>query len=244
MRRAVIKGDIHTSKRDWQEFIHYDPSQFDAIFMEGRDPTDLSYRGADVMYSMFVYGYMFYRHVLHLFYEHVQPGRISMREQVEEWEVWWDYFPYFDAALPEVFEMLDDFETPLLFGLAWIIMGFTVNLLVGPIIDLIPVIGVLFAVLLGTFLVPTYFMIFVFLALDFRGNRRNRFMAREIERVARENGYQNVLIFTGQYHMKYVAQHLRNDGWQVQTVDTQSGSMKTFTGLYQWLAETLGTSGR
>jgi len=223
MVEAVIKGEVHLSKKDKQALEEYDLSRFDAVFREGYN-KNLFQRDLNTLYALFAIGHLVYGATF---------GRIYFSSEVLQANAEKKGVPYYDeidAAVHETYEMVPRWKR---LGLAvlspvWaVILVVVISLPLRWAATLFPsdfstagqVAGAVVLLLCFGFLCALGYFIMVVGEVMYS---RDEKMADEIFRISEKEDYDTVFVSVGGDHRRGIAKELEEEGWEVREETSDS----------------------
>lgn len=200
MPRAIIQGEIHTSRQD-KGLLREHASDADAIIRESMEQTFGERR--DLLYLLLFTGMKLYRNVVQrVFYV----SNDVIFEMAEEHGA---TVHRMDTDIAAWNDRTATWKKILLFG-------FAVTLTYSMIVD-IP------QRWLQAFLSPVLFVLSYFLyAAVFTIPERDELMADRIRELADEHGYETVIVSVGDAHIDGITADLEDAGWDVETHSSDS----------------------
>ncbi|MFB6187200.1 MAG: hypothetical protein ABEI86_10085 [Halobacteriaceae archaeon] len=206
--KAIVQGELHTSKSDKDNLLSTITDDVDAVFQEGRE-DHVGKEGWSLGYFLFVSGTLCVFWLISVF-----ARGPTLEEQVDV-----PFHADIDWPLPDIYEKVPNF-VKFISG----IIGGTVTAvgLYVPIFAIPPFesLAIYTTVAMKPILVMGGVLIFsgglILYEVRLMGGRDER-MAKSIEMTCQDQGYETVAVLCGEAHRSGIAEELRRRGWEVET---------------------------
>jgi len=241
MVRTIVKGEIHSSRKDKEALVQMDLSQFDAVFQEGYEKSGAEARLSAGL-ALFRIGRLVMKTTI---------GRIYYdREDVKEWvrESRTPFHDEIDAPISEHYRLVPRWKRILMLAFSPVVALVVPGLVVGVVQSIAPVliiseirlaVGLVLAFVLGFLWAMFYFMMVAGEAFEIRDD----IMSESIIDTVESQGYSTVLVSCGEKHREGIAGDLREEGWEVEERATSSSLGKLFIIAENFTANIVGLVG-
>jgi len=221
--KAVIKGEVHSSRKDKRALLDIDLSQFDAVFKEGRDNNTFN-RDISLVYALFSIGHIVFRATFGKLYVSTD----DFEQQVENEGV--DFFDDIDTDFEEVYSLISTKKRVLLLFPALIVAALPFGIFLGFVewvtvrtapsyLRLVFTVATLALILLFGFAwACAYFQ----LVLGSVTRARDEYMAENIIEIAEREGYDSIVVSCGDGHCRGISTRLEEKGWETDVRRTEN----------------------
>lgn len=211
IRKAIIQGDLHVSRRDSRALLDQHTAETDALFVEGRSDT-IQLETHAMGYLLFLIGFLIIQSLYRMsdvIYESIPGGGEWTIEDDARDEYGLEVYDEIDAELNELWGWVGKGEQVVLYILTTIFGVFVIRY---------SVIGGLFHGPVTIFIVVTFPLIFSALVIlrPKRNERREKTMVDSIIDASESEDYEEVLILCGDIHVSSISEKLREEGWEVE----------------------------
>ncbi|MCU4716800.1 hypothetical protein [Halapricum hydrolyticum] len=216
-KHAVVRGEIHVSNTDRKALFNRDLTDYKAVCMEGRSDFIRLHKDTSCYY-LYLIGH-FTLNILYRSFSVIHSTLSSDAYDVEQ-EANKHGLDFVDEIDLEIHEIYESYSSHLRKWLAVFIIGLFSFSLVGAFLnDTIIVYRIdtgipywLMTLTMGM-LVPFIYSGLLLLLGD--GRDRNEKMATEIDSLAEDKDYDEILVLVGDKHVDPVGDELENYGWEI-----------------------------
>lgn len=214
MKKAVIHGETHETRKDREAILDHNLNEFGAIFVEHREES--FEWGYSPLYLFFVIGYFIHTRVLNRIVDLAgsMMGKIKFWSNSQQLE--YNNFDYklrnseaefedsIDADIERFYKMLGrDRYIALIFPLVVALLPIYLN-----------------NQYYGLILIPFLYFASSAILVNSRG-KRDRFMANKIAERSEKENYETILVICGDSHVEGIKEELKDKGWKIETHRSQ-----------------------
>lgn len=214
-RKVLIKGDWHTSSKDVKAILRRDLSEFDGMYIEGRE-NRADFDDMPEKYIIFLLGYFTLEvgyTIASIFRGVISSSGNDPREELLEQPIFTD--ETIDANLDEIFWMAS--STTHKAGLAIAVLGFIWGFIAvgmdGTVLAIFPLPQTGLSIAL---LSPFLYTALVIIVGVGRDGKRDKYMATETIERASERGHEKIIVFCGDSHVSGISECFEDRGWAVE----------------------------